>query len=350
MATSREELIEVLAQYPSVSAAFAYGSGVVEQGGYDYSLKDKDSAQLPMLDLIFVVEDSEQWHAENMRRHPDHYSSFLARSPGVVAAVQEKMGAKVWFNAYIPMGTKRSPHRMIKYGVIQREALVRDLLSWDTLYIAGRLQKPVMIIKSNEEIDRAMEVNRKHAVKAAVLLLPKIFSEVDLFLSIASLSYIGDPRMFLGENPRKVINLVMPIVPHYRSMYQSTLSSLLAEPIALPIAGTKEHVIASPDAILRHVTNQPENIYMQEGSREARWSLCTSLPLSMRRLLLLRSRTRIKVLLKDKPPTRTSIRAALASLVARSASSQSLKGLLTVGVVKSAKYLLAKLGKRLFGK
>ena len=66
---------EALSMFPSVSAAFAYGSGAVEQGGYHYSVEN-GGAELPMLDLVLVVEDSLQWHEENMRINPGE-SSFL---------------------------------------------------------------------------------------------------------------------------------------------------------------------------------------------------------------------------------------------------------------------------------
>ncbi len=62
-------LHSVLADFPPVQHAFAYGSGVFEQPGlYDRSPQGAPegaaAADRPMLDFIFVVDDPEAWHAE----------------------------------------------------------------------------------------------------------------------------------------------------------------------------------------------------------------------------------------------------------------------------------------------
>jgi hypothetical protein len=62
----------------------------------------------------------------------------------------------------------------------------------------------VRIIKSNAEIENAINTNLEHAVRTSLLLLPSTFKAVDMYKTIASLSYIGDPRMIVGENPKKV--------------------------------------------------------------------------------------------------------------------------------------------------
>lgn len=45
---------QILQHFPVVDFAFAYGSGAVQQGGYDYS---SSSTELPMIDVIFAVDD-----------------------------------------------------------------------------------------------------------------------------------------------------------------------------------------------------------------------------------------------------------------------------------------------------
>lgn len=203
-----EESEEILTAFPAIQFGMAYGSGAIQQGGYTkYSyqriakggdasrlnrMADRigaGSEDLPMIDFIFVVEDSVSWHKENLERNPSHYTSSIPFLTGkIIGMVQDNIPAYLWFNAYVPL---KSTNRLMKYGVINRKNILTDLEHWNTLYIAGRMHKPVHIIKSDPEIEAAMENNRRHAVRTSLMLLPQKFSERDLFLTIASLSYIG---------------------------------------------------------------------------------------------------------------------------------------------------------------
>lgn len=139
-----------------------------------------------------------------MKLNPDHYTPLIPLSPSLISYVQDSFGAGMWFNALVNLSIHSCPDRKMKYGIISKKRLLKDLIRWTTLYSAGRLHKPVRIIQSDPEIDAALQHNNDNAVKTALLMMPSKFSEMDLFLKIASLSYIGDLRMNLGENPRKV--------------------------------------------------------------------------------------------------------------------------------------------------
>jgi hypothetical protein len=65
---------------------------------------------------------------------------------------------------------------VIKYGVVGADVLLRDLRGWDTLYIAGRLHKPVLHLARDAELAAAAEANLAAALAAGLLLLPARFS------------------------------------------------------------------------------------------------------------------------------------------------------------------------------
>lgn len=117
-------------------------------------------------------------------------------------------------------------------------------------------------------------------------------------------------------------NLVEPIVPEYKRAYHASLQKVLMEnKVKLSLA--------------------PNGVYHQDiGNRQI---LFDKLPKTMRKFLLAERRAKYLV----KPPTRVAIRTALAGIVAKSAFTQSLKGLVTAGVFKSGEYILQKLSKSL---
>ncbi|KAF2138040.1 uncharacterized protein K452DRAFT_256840 [Aplosporella prunicola CBS 121167] len=215
--------------------AFAYGSGVFPQSSESSSsgslsphpnppeaIKKWQEGGQKVIDFIFGVTYTQHWHSLNLQQHRDHYSFLGTAGSWAVSQVQDRLGAGVYFNPFITVnGT------MIKYGVVNLNTLYRDLSEWDTLYLAGRLQKPVKILRDDARIRLANQVNLISAVRAALLMLPGKFTEQQLFNAIAGLSYMGDPRMTYGsENPHKVANIVTHQLRNFRRLYNPLLDTL----------------------------------------------------------------------------------------------------------------------------
>ena len=186
----------VLQRFPKGSAsnkdydwplAFAYGSGVFKQEG--------NISRGNMVDFILVVENSEEWHTQNLVMNPKDYSGFMSMLGGkMLGDIQDRLGAKCYFNNYIPF-----EDGLIKYGVINRSNLISDLLDWETLYVGGRLQKPVKVIETADktqdpDLHLAMRMNLKNALHTALLMLPEKFPERMLYDKICGISYMGDFR------------------------------------------------------------------------------------------------------------------------------------------------------------
>ena len=230
----KEALRLILWQFKApIRYAFAYGSGVFPQSGSpsstsslhpsppDAITKVQGGGQ-KMIDFIFGVTYTQHWHDLNLQQHRDHYSGIGTLGSYAVSQVQDSFGAGVYFNPYINVnGT------LIKYGVVNLDTLCRDLAEWDTLYLAGRLQKPVKILRDQPSVRLANQVNLISAVRTALLLLPPDFTEYDLYSTIAGISYLGDPRMSIGgDDPRKVSNIVRHQLPNFRRLYAPLISNL----------------------------------------------------------------------------------------------------------------------------
>ncbi|KAK7927359.1 Mitochondrial translocator assembly and maintenance protein 41 [Apiospora marii] len=236
----KECLRQVLWQFRApVRYAFAYGSGVFPQSkkGKDIATEDQmksvhPKAPLPvqkaqngepkMIDFIFGVTHTQHFHSLNMNQHRDHYSSLASLGSGAVSFVQDRMGAGVYFNTHVTVDGL-----LIKYGVVSLDTLKKDLRDWNTLYLAGRLHKPVKILRDDPQVRMANQINLLGAVRTALLMLPEKFTEHELYATIAGISYLGDPRMaFPTENPRKVANIVDHNMQNFRRLYAPLIESL----------------------------------------------------------------------------------------------------------------------------
>jgi translocator assembly and maintenance protein 41 len=231
----KRALRNILREFPPISYAFAYGSGVFPQSDATASLITQSPHPNPpeailkwqkgggkMIDFILATRYSEHFHSLNLNRHKEHYSFLGYGGSGLVSHVNDAYGAGVYFNPYITVnGT------MIKYGVVNLQTLHRDLTDWDTLYLAGRLHKPVKILFEEPNIRVANQRNLLSAVRCSLLLLPPTFTERQLYSTITGLSYQGDPRMDYGsENPKKISNIVTHQIRNFRLLYHDLIMAL----------------------------------------------------------------------------------------------------------------------------
>lgn len=220
----KESLRQILWQFRApIRYAIAYGSGIFPQGGSKVSPESTQQVrdQGKMIDFIFGVSYVEHWHSINMQQNPHHYSALRRLGSGAVAHVH-RWGAGVYFNPYIEVNGA-----LIKYGVVALDTLCQDLSQWDTLYMAGRLQKPVKILRDDPRVRLANQMNLISALRTALLLLPGHFTERDLYITIAGISYMGDPRMTLpGENRNKISNIVDNQLTNFRRLYGPLLHGL----------------------------------------------------------------------------------------------------------------------------
>jgi translocator assembly and maintenance protein 41 len=355
----------VISSLPPTEYAVAYGSGVFLQVGapaapaapaHAAAEGDASAAAGNMVDFLLAVANSVDWHAANLRANPSHYSAIGLLGARAVASLQRApLGGRVYFNAAVPhISDASGERRLIKYGVIETADLREDLREWSSLYISGRLHKPVRTLVpagGDSPLAADLATNLRAGLAAGLLLLPARFSDAELFGSIAQISYSGDVRMGLAEDPRKVAKLVAPHLESFRALYQPQLRDARQ----------------SDAAGGRRLTRREDG-----GWEQGLGASCTAA-----NLLALPPRVRARVLALAAPAAarcggagddeaprgqtarrleealarvpRAAVQRALSGCLAqtvRSASAfQSAKGLATAGLVKSAAYLLRKVRK-----
>lgn len=289
----------------NASLVFGYGSGVFAQAGYSGS----------MIDFLFVVDDVKAWHEENLLRFPEHYSQNMRFLGAEKCADVQRWGAAVYYN----VGVRLSNGFWAKYGVISRDDLMKDLHNWEHLYTAGRLHKPVSVIKSDEQVWGLVETNRLQALRLAMLLLPQRFTRYDLLATIVSLSYKGDIRWKVGEDPRKIDRIVEGQHEELWNIYAPKMEELK-----------------------RYVSSTGEDWYEQDMDPQAQREIYFPLP------DMFRERAHNNTWAKSggeawNPHTLTR---TLVRINFRSSFTQAAKGFITTGPVKSAQYTFAKMARR----
>ncbi|KAJ3019451.1 UNVERIFIED_CONTAM: Mitochondrial translocator assembly and maintenance protein 41 [Siphonaria sp. JEL0065] len=337
-----KKLISILDHFDApVRCAAGYGSGVFKQIGYDDPAK-----KAPMIDLIFGVSHPEHWHYLNMKQNPSHYSFLAQFGAQPVAFLQEKVGAGMYFNTDITIEGMR-----IKYGVISMNHLLQDLTEWNNLYVAGRLQKPIKILRGDSRVKLANDQNLLNALRVSLLLLPQQFTEKQLYKTIVGISYLGDFRMKYGENPKKVENIVDGQLIHLRGLYRPVVEKLGASFANIPEA-FKDSEVGSEDVL-----------FEQDLSLQVRGSLLLELPKSVRDRIVaswqiengfssvgmptdVLKGLELSQKVVGSPKIEQFVKSAIVGVVGNSALTQSLKGLVSAGPSKSFAYIVEKLSKR----
>lgn len=301
-----------------VSLMFGYGSKVIKQ--------NRANSSDDLLDIIIAVDDSTQWHRENIEINKHHYSLSFPATAKRVAWLQEEFGARVYFNPYINVG-----NLSIKYGVIKTDHLVRDLTHWDKLYIAGRLHKPVEFLintcEKNEVMKEALRFNKESALRAALLQLPEKFDQSSLYRTITALSYHGDIRMLFGEDRNKINNIVEAQSERFDQLYLPIIkmSPNFKDVVHWSESCRKFSQDHSPKTLLRHLKLLPQTL---------RRSVCEIHRLESRAH---ESDIVLSSLSKNINCDRI-VAQALMSIVRRSSTAQTIKGLITAGIFKSIRY------------
>ncbi|KUF95754.1 RIB43A with coiled-coils protein 2 [Phytophthora nicotianae] len=304
------------ASFPPVAFTMAYGSGVFQQKNHD--------ASSSMVDLVFAVDDPVAWHEQNIERNPQHYSMLKYLGAANVAAFQEKFGAGVYYNTLVPLTGKLLGTRLIKYGIVSTQSLCEDLTTWKTLYLSGRMHKPVSILAASGDIQVASSMNLSHALNYALLCLPEKFSEHDLYM-IAGISYLGDFRMTFGENPKKVRNIVDGNLKSFRELYQHKIHN-------------------SP--FMSRSNSDSDMLLANSSDHKVRQTIMEALPSNVLKRLAAKSHAGSTV--DHQTVSKKQLQRVIASIVFRSSRSQSIKGIATAGGVKSIVYVAQKLKRTYF--
>ncbi|KAF9233302.1 Mmp37-domain-containing protein [Melanogaster broomeanus] len=304
--------------------------GVFEQAGYQKSVdgKQKGKDDGPMLDFVFAVTHPDHWHSINMHQFPGHYP-LHARALGssFVSRVQE-FGPGLWFNTFVPM------HGVtIKYGVTTVDKLCADLLNWRTLYLAGRMHKPIRIIKDDARVRLTQQVNLTSALRTALLSLPAQFTQRELFTAIAGISYAGDPRMVLpAENRGKVANMVTSQEAQFRELYWRLAQGLPG--VRWRVDSETIEQDTSAHARAAHLKKLPEGLMSRVHARAEGRGFPREADESAYWLRVAGDEQLPSILLSE-----------MSKIVRYPAAVQSLKGVVSAGVVKSTRYTAAKVGK-----
>ncbi|CAJ0572376.1 unnamed protein product, partial [Mesorhabditis spiculigera] len=316
MAAPADEYRSLLEELPlnTIEYAFAYGSGAVQQHGENKADK--------MVDFILATSDPHGFHEDNVAKNPSHYSTLRLLGPKCLAKIQTAYGARVYFNTQV-----HAANRTIKYGIISMDDLKSDLIDWNWLYVAGRLQKPVLeVISKTPNVSEWIATNRRSALQVALLHSKEHFSLRELFEQvfngfrclhnsifwIVAISYTGDFRMLIGEDRNKISKIVAGNFPQLDAAYRPLLES---DPSVLVKSTTALQQDVNPMILQERLKLLPPRVLRHIG------------------------------VVADRADVSIRLSAAVKSIVAPVAIAQTVKNAFSAGLMRSLVYSMAKMSK-----
>ena len=235
---NNDNIFDFISTLPEVVDIIGYGSGVKNQEGYTDDIKRQ-------IDLILTVNDIYEFHKLNFKKYPNIYSNIGSK---LIKHVNN-IGTDINYVSNIDY-----KNNTYKIGVINKNDLSKDLITWDNMYMAGRCQKPISTLKIRDKVKNEIIYNRLNALKIALLLNHnKTITEQELYETICSLSYIGDIRMTMHcENPDKIKNIVEGSKIEFREIYNEVNDNLF---------DIKNNIISTnTDKILTSILDIPESL------------------------------------------------------------------------------------------
>lgn len=360
--------------HSKIQYSFGYGSGVFEQAGYG------PSTSKPQIDVVHVVDSTRRFHTINLEQFPQHYSFLKLFGIRSIEKFQH-FGAGVYFNPYVSMKDHDNNANMIKYGVANIDQTLIDICEWSNLYLAGRLQKPVKFLKQDDNLLQNLNQYNLRSATMLSLLLTKTSTvyEQQLYETISLISYMGDLRMFIGgENPNKVKNIVSKQFGKFQKLYGPIISSLIEAQMIEPSTMDSRLMGATGSQSIStetEATNRQFHLHLDVLKKS---QIINELPLQFRRKLYLRyrevypqqfledrsaqavvkgsdkslnqftsSQPFVQAIAKDKHLI-TKLVQTIQHTVGYPAFTQTVKGLITAGLVKSVKYAWEKKMKSLY--
>ena len=327
----------------------AYGSGVMKQAG-------SRSSEPPMLDLMFAVSNASEWHRDNLALNRQDYASPLSLLSGaMIANFQETGGAKILYHPYVDAwglepGESEQPIQL-KYGVISADDVATDLKDWTTLFCSGRLHKPAVVLQQTPHFRSLLRNNLESALHTSLLLLPSEFSEHDLYVTIAGLSYTGDPRFTVGaESSTKVNDLVGGNFGGFQALYNTVIDR-------------SDWVERVPGTGINTATARTQKVCQERSQkllcRSDKWrtahmdnavqkstGIIRCLPHNLRRNMVQSNHEQTGAAQCVSVETwRQQVTSGLARIVQRTMVVQNIKNLVAAGMTNSIKYVLSKLQK-----